>query len=77
MDKQEVAMVGEEIELLMEERARLLKVVGAAAMLVTHTDAASLPESAVDAAEMLSNALDALSEETLQDALDSVLAEVA
>ncbi len=77
MDKQEVALVGEEIELLMEERARLLRVVGAAAMLVTQTDAALLPKLAMDAAEMLSNALDALSEETLQDALDLVLVDAA
>ncbi len=77
MDKQEVALVGEEIELLMEERARLLRVVGAAAMLVTHTDMASLPKSAADAVEMLSGALDALSEETLQDALDLVLVDAA
>jgi hypothetical protein len=76
MNKNEVAMVSEEIELLMQERARLLKVVGAAAVLVTNTDAASLPEAVVDAAEMLSEALNALSEETLKDALESVLAEV-
>lgn len=75
MNKNEVAMVSEEIEMLMQERARLLKVVGAAAVLVTNTDAASLPEAAVDAAEMLSEALNALSEETLKDALESVLAE--
>lgn len=77
MDTREVALVSEEIEMLMEERARLLKVVGAAAVLVTNTDAASLPKSAVDAADMLSEALNALSEETLKDALDAVLAEVA
>ncbi len=72
--QQEAAMVSEEIEMLMQERARLLRVVGAAAMLVTNTDAACLPESAVDAAELLSESLNALSEETLQDALESVSA---
>lgn len=77
MNKQETAMVSEEIEMLMHERARLLRVVGAAAVLVTNTDVATLPKTAVDAAELLSEALNSLSEETLKDALDSVLAEVA
>lgn len=76
MNKQETAMVSEEIEMLMHERARLLRVVGAAAVLVTNTDVATLPKTAVDAAELLSEALNSLSEETLKDALDSVLAEV-
>jgi len=73
MDKQEAALVGEEIEILMQERASLLKVAGAAAELVKNTDGASLPASAVAAAEMLSEALNALPEETLKDALDAVL----
>jgi hypothetical protein len=62
--------------MLMAERARLLKVVGSAAMLVANTDADKLPERALDAAETLSEALNALPEETLKDALDSVHAEV-
>lgn len=76
MNKQEVAMLSKEIEMLMGERARLLKVVGAAAVLVANTDAENLPEAVVDAAEMLSEALNALPEETLKDALESVRAEV-
>ncbi len=76
MNKQEVAMLREEIEMLMQERARLLKVVGAAAVLVANTNPESLPEGAVDAAEMLSETLNALPEETLKDALESVQAEV-
>ena len=76
MNKQEVAMLSKEIEMLMNERARLLKVVGSAAVLVANTDAENLPEAVVDAAEMLSEALNALPEETLKDALDSVQAEV-
>jgi len=75
MNKHEVDLLSQEIEMLMNERARLLKVVGAAAVLVANTDAKKLPRGAVEAAEMLSEALNALSEETLKDALDAVHAE--
>ncbi len=76
MNKQEIDMLGEEVEMLMRERARLLKVVGAAAVLVANTDPGSLRDEAMDAAEMLSEMLNALPEETLKDALESVQAEV-
>jgi hypothetical protein len=76
MNKQEVAMLREEIEMLMQERTRLLKVVGAAAVLVANTDPESVQDEAMDAAEMLSETLNALPEETLKDALESVQAEV-
>ncbi|MDH4234236.1 MAG: hypothetical protein OEV15_03765 [Gallionella sp.] len=76
MNKQEVALLSKEIEMLMNERAKLLKVVGAAAVLVANTDAGKLPGAAIDAAEMLSETLNELPEETLKDALDSVQAEV-
>lgn len=77
MNKQEVALLSEEIEMLMNERTRLLRVVGAAAVLIANTDAENLPEAAMGAAEMLSETLNALPEETLKDALESVQAEVA
>jgi hypothetical protein len=76
LNNQEVAMLREEVEMLMQERARLLKVVGAAAVLVANTDPESLRDEAMDAAEMLSETLNALPEETLKDALESVQAEV-
>jgi hypothetical protein len=76
MNNQEVAMLREEVEILMQERTRLLKVVGAAAVLVANTDPESLQNEAMDAAEMLSETLNALPEETLKDALESVQAEV-
>jgi hypothetical protein len=76
MNKQEVAMLREEVEMLMRERGRLLKVVGAAAVLVANTNPESLRDEAMDAAEMLSETLNALPEETLKDALESVQAEV-
>lgn len=75
MNKQETELLRQEIELLMNERVRLLKVVGAAAVLVANTEAGKLPKGAMDAAEMLSEMLNTLSEETLKDALDSVHAE--
>jgi len=76
MNKQEADMLREELEMLMQERNRLLKVVGAAAVLVANTDPGSLQDDAMDAAEMLSETLNALPEETLKDALESVHAEV-
>ena len=76
MNKQEIALLSAEIELLMRERARLLKVVGAAAVLVANTDPKSLRDAAMVAAEMLSKTLNALPEETLKDALESVHAEI-
>lgn len=75
MNKQEAQMLSEEIEMLMSERARLLKVVGAAAVLVANADASKLQPNAVEAAEILSEMLNALPEETLKDALESVHAE--
>lgn len=77
MNKQEVELLSREIEMLMNERARLLRVVGAAAVLVANTDSKGLPGAAVVAAEMLSETLNALPEETLQDALESVRATMA
>jgi hypothetical protein len=75
MNKQEVELLSQEIEMLMAERARLLRVVGAAAVLVANADAAKLQPNAVEAAELLSETLNALPEETLKDALDAVHAE--
>lgn len=76
MNKQEVELLSKEVELLMSERTRLLKVVGAAAVLVANTAPESLSGRAVDAAEVLSETLNALPEETLRDALESVRAEL-
>jgi hypothetical protein len=77
MNKQEEELLSNEVEMLMAERARLLKVVGAAAVLVANADAMRLQPQAVDAAEVLSEMLNALPEETLQDALESVKAHSA
>lgn len=75
MNKREIELLTQEIEMLMSERACLLRVAGAAAMLVSRTDAAALPLTAVEAAEKLSGTLNELPEETLKDALESIHAE--
>jgi hypothetical protein len=76
LNTQEVAMLREELEILMNERTGLLKVVGAAAVLVANTDGRNLPPEAAEAAEMLSKCVNDLSEETLKDALEIVHAEI-
>lgn len=72
MNKNEIALLGEQVEMLMAERANLLKVVGAAAIFIAHSDPESLSSEAMNAADDLSEMLNALPEETLQDALSSV-----
>lgn len=75
INKQEEALLSEEIELLMQERSKLLKVVGAAAVLIAKANSVTFSASALESAEKLSEALNALAEETLQDGLDTVLSE--
>ena len=72
MNKQEVELLSNEIEMLMNERVRLLGVVGAAAVLVANAVASELPPETAEAAELLSRLVNELPEETLKDALDAV-----
>ncbi len=72
MNKDEIELLGEQVEMLMAERTNLLKVVGAAAIFIAHSDPEKMSDEAVIAADELSEGLNALSEETLQDALASV-----
>ena len=74
MNKQEVELLSREIEMLMAERARLLKVAGAAAVLVANVEVGLLQPKAVEPAEKISEYLNALPEETLRDALEAVQA---
>jgi len=78
LNNQEVRLLRDEIELLMAERQRLLQVAGAAAVLVANLDSDNLPadQDTIDAAEVLAESLNELSEETLKEALDIVRAEV-
>lgn len=75
LNKQEIAMLRGELEMLMIERSSLLKVVGAASVLMANTDGRNLPPEAADAAEMLSRLVNELPEESLREALESVHAE--
>ncbi|MHB0974292.1 MAG: hypothetical protein ACYC0P_08615 [Thiobacillus sp.] len=78
MKEDEIRLLRNEIEMLMNERRQLLQVTGAAAVFVANLDTESLPDETgtIDAAEMLAEQLNGLSEETLRDALESVGAEV-
>ena len=75
LKEQEIFMLREEIEILMNERQRLLDTTGAAAVFVANLDSTLLPDSACQAAKMLSSSLNNLPEETLRDALERVKAE--
>ena len=70
--EQENAMLRTEIEMLMAERERLLRTTGAAAMFVAKLDSHVLPEATYAAADILAVSLNALSEETLRDAVELV-----
>ncbi|MBA3756586.1 MAG: hypothetical protein H0X02_10315 [Nitrosomonas sp.] len=74
LKEQEIFMLREEVEILMNERQCLLDTTGAAAVFVANLDGNLLPDSACQAAKMLSSALNNLPEETLRDALDRVKA---
>ena len=58
------------------ERQTLLRVVGSAAALIASLDSKRLPVGAVEAADMVATSINALAEDTLQDALASVRAEI-
>lgn len=73
---QETTLLRAEIELLMKERQALLKVSGAAASLIAELRSNDLPAAAVEAAELLAGNINALPEETLQDALNAVSAKI-
>jgi len=78
LKEDEIRLLRDEIEMLMNERRQLLQVTGAAAVFVANLDTDSLPDETdtIDAAEMLAEQLNGLSEETLKDALESVRAEM-
>lgn len=68
----ETALLRDEIEILMQEREQLLLTVGAASVLVANLQAETLPESALDAGDILAGSLNALPEELLREALERV-----
>ncbi len=72
----EITLLRRELEILMGERQTLLQVAGASAVLIASLDSKRLPVGAVESADMLATTINALSEETLQDALKAVSAEI-
>lgn len=76
INQNEINMLRAELELLMRERQALLKIVGVAAGLIAEMDSHELPISTVEAADLLATSINGLSEETLQDALHAVHAEI-
>lgn len=73
---EEITMLRRELEMLMGERQTLLQVVGATAALIASLDSKRLPVGAVESADLVATTINALSEETLQDALNAVRAEI-
>ena len=72
----EIQMLRDELEMLMGERQQLLEIVGSVAGLIASLDSNRLPVGAIESADIVATKLNLLSEETLQDALASVHAEI-
>lgn len=73
---EKLSMLGRELELLMGERQTLLQVVGATAALIASLDSSHLPLGAVKPADLVASTINALPDETLQDALAAVHAAI-
>ena len=71
-DMPEVEMLRSEIEMLMADREKLLRIAGAAAKFVEKVNIARLPVSAVPLAEAVASSVNALSEDSLREALLAV-----
>lgn len=65
-------MLSKEIEILMAERAKLLRVAGAAAQFVAVIDVSNLPEKIATEADILAESVNSLSEDTLRDSLAAI-----
>jgi len=76
INQNEISMLRTELELLMRERQSLLRITGAAAGLIAEMDSHNLPIRSIEAADILATSINSLSEETLQDALNAVSAEI-
>ena len=75
LHEQEISMLRQEIEMLMNERRKLLKIAGSAAVFVANLDTSKLPQDMYESAEMLSKCINDISEDTLGEALEDVKAE--
>ena len=65
-------MLSKEVEILMAERSRLLRVAGAAAQFVAVMNAKNLPKNVATEADILAESVNALPEDTLRDALVAI-----
>jgi hypothetical protein len=65
-------MLGQEIEIILADREKLLRVAGAAAQFVAVLESEKLSESVATEAEILAECVNALSEDSLRDALASI-----
>lgn len=72
----EIALLRDELEMLMGERQALLRVAGASAVMIASMDSKRLPVGAIESADLVATTINDLSEETLQDALSAVNAEI-
>lgn len=66
-------MLGKELEILMADREKLLRVAGAAAQFVAVLESGRLPPAVATEAEILAQSVNALPEETLRDALAAIV----
>ena len=71
-DMPDVEMLRSEIEMLMTDREKLLRVAGTAAKFVEKVNIARLPVSAIPLAEAVASSVNALSEDSLREALLAV-----
>ncbi len=71
-DMPEVEMLRSEIEMLMADREKLLRIAGSAAKFVEKVNIARLPVSAIPLAEAVASSVNALSEDSLREALLAV-----
>ena len=69
-DHEREAALLRRVETLLVERQTLLRTAGAAAVFVAKLDNHALPESAYEAADVLADALNALPERTLREAIE-------
>jgi hypothetical protein len=66
-------MLSQEIEILLSDRDKLLRVAGAAAQFVAVLESAKLSQSVATEAEILAECVNALSEDTLRDSLAAIV----
>jgi hypothetical protein len=71
-DMPDAGMLRSEIEMLMADREKLLRLAGASAKFVEKVNIARLPVSAIPLAEAVAASVNALSEDTLREALLAV-----